>query len=309
MTTPTFLKPGDTVGILSTARKISEEELGPFLALLKSWGLGYKLGRTIGAAQHQFAGDDSLRIADFQEMLDNSEIKAIWCARGGYGTVRIIDALDFTHFILRPKWVIGYSDVTALHSHIHKFGVETLHANMAMEMEKKSDATRTSIREVLFGADYQIIYTPESSLNRTGICSGQLVGGNLSLLYSLCGSTTAISTTGKILFIEDLDEYLYHIDRMLQNLKRNGMFDNVAGLIVGGMSDMKDNDIPFGKTAEEIVLDTVVEYKFPVCFQFPAGHIMDNRALILGREVKLDISPQSVQLKFERWRTTMSLVP
>ncbi|MBZ0327917.1 MAG: LD-carboxypeptidase [Altibacter sp.] len=298
MKTPPFLKPGDTVGIVSTARKITKKELQPFFSLLHDWGLHFELGNSIGAEAHQFAGDDVVRANDFQQMLDHPNIKAIWCARGGYGTVRIIDALDFSEFRKNPKWIIGYSDVTVLHSHVHNFQIETLHANMAMEIETKTEATRSSIKKVLFGASYKISYPSKGKLNTNGVAKGQLIGGNLSLLYSLCGSPSEIDTQGKILFIEDLDEYLYHIDRMLQNLKRNGLFDNVAGIIVGGMSDMRDNTIPFGRTAEQIVFDIVTDYNFPVCFYFPAGHIHDNRALIMGRTVSLTVQDKSVTLQF-----------
>ncbi|PKA83076.1 muramoyltetrapeptide carboxypeptidase [Ulvibacter sp. MAR_2010_11] len=298
MTTPPFLQKGDTVGIVSTARKISKEELQPFLQLLESWGLQAKLGISIEAEAHQFAGDDTLRAKDFQNMMDDASVKAIWCARGGYGTVRIIDRLNFSEFKKNPKWIVGYSDVTVLHSHVHNFNIESVHANMAMEIDSKTEATRTSVRDALFGKDFSIEYASEGKLNRNGTTSGMLVGGNLSLLYSLCGSSSAINTAGKILFIEDLDEYLYHIDRMMQNLKRNGYFENLKGLIVGGMSDMRDNTKPFGKSAEEIISETVSEYTFPLCFHLPAGHIQDNRALILGRMVDLKVEPKIVKLKF-----------
>jgi muramoyltetrapeptide carboxypeptidase len=298
MITPPLLKKGDTIGIVSTARKISKEELSNFLQMLKSWGLQFVLGKSIGAEHHQFAGSDALRAIDLQEMMDNPEVKAIWCARGGYGTVRLIDTLDFSKFKKSPKWIIGYSDVTVLHSHIHNFGIETLHANMAMELDIKTIATRETIKDVLFGNNYEINTSEENLKNRTGTSQGQLVGGNLSLLYSLIGSPSQIKTDDKILFIEDLDEMLYHIDRMMQNLNRNGLLKNLKGLIVGGMSDMKDNTIPFGKTAEEIIMEVVADYSYPVCYHFPAGHIMDNRALIFGRNVTFKVSNNSVKLTF-----------
>ena len=240
MVTPPFLATGDAIGITSTARKITTAELSYFLSMVKAWGLKPVIGDTIGAQQDQFAGDDTLRAKVFQQFLDDPQIKAIWCARGGYGTVRIIDSLDFTAFKKHPKWIIGYSDITVLHSHIHRFGIETLHANMPSEMEKKTAATRNSVKEVLFGGPYTLRFSEPSPLNRVGTAKGQLVGGNLSILYSLTGSASAITTAGKILFIEDLDEYLYHIDRMMQNLKRNNMLANLAGLVVGGFSDVHD---------------------------------------------------------------------
>lgn len=286
------------MGIVSTARKVSQEELQAGLKLLKDWDLKAEIGKSIGAEENQFAGSDDLRASDLQSMLDNPEIKAIWCARGGYGTVRIIDKLNFTAFERYPKWLIGYSDVTVLHSHIHNLEIESLHAQMPVQIETKSMESAESIKKVLYGEDYKIEFKSEQSLIRTGSAKGQLVGGNLSMLYSQCGSPSAIKTDGKILFIEDLDEYLYHIDRMMMNLKRNGMLDNLTGLVVGGMSDMNDNAIPFGKTAEEIVWDAVKEYDYPVCFAAPAGHVVDNRALVMGREVFLNINKNRVELIF-----------
>ncbi len=299
MITPNRLQKGDTVGIVSTARKISKEELKPALQLVESWGLKAVLGKTIGAEENQFAGNDELRAEDFQNMMADSKIKAIWCAKGGYGTVRILDKLDFSAFKKSPKWVIGYSDVTALHSHIHNLGVETLHAQILQNIENKSKETSVSIKEVLFGNAYKISVATKEKLNRNGEAQGQLVGGNLSLLYSLCGSNSALKTDDKILFIEDLDEYLYHVDRMMMNLKRNGMLKNLAGLVVGGMTDMHDNKAPFGKTVEEIIYASVSEYNYPVCFNFPAGHIDDNRALILGRNATLEITENKVALNFK----------
>lgn len=299
MVTPPLLKIGNTVGVVSTARKVTTVELQPFLSLLENWGLKYLLGKTINAQDNQFAGDDALRAKDFQEMMDNPEINAIWCTRGGYGTVRIIDELDFTIFRKAPKWIIGYSDATVLHSHVHQFGIETLHANMAIEIDTKTFATRNTIKEALFENNYEIRISCEgNNQNRTGTARVPLVGGNLSLLYSLIGSPSEINTDGKILFIEDLDEMLYHTDRMLQNLKRNGLLKNIAGLVVGGMSDMRDNIIPYGKSAKKIILDAVSKYNYPLCFDFPAGHLEDNRALILGRTVFMEVTNNAVTLRF-----------
>lgn len=298
MIRPNYLKEGATVAIVSTARRISKKELIPAITILKKRGLKVVLGTSIGAEDHQFAGNDELRTSDFQTMLDHPEIDAIWCARGGYGTVRIIDQLDFSNFKNYPKWIIGYSDITVLHAHLHQLGIETLHAQMPLFIETKSDATINSIKETLFGEKYEIIIPSEKN-NINGIASGQLIGGNLSILYSLCGSPSALNTKGKILFIEDLDEYLYHIDRMLQNLLRNGYFEGLEGLIVGGMTQMHDNDIPFGKNAAEMILDICSEYDFPITFNFPAGHLEDNRALILGRKVDLMVNKNGVTLSFK----------
>lgn len=304
MITPNTLQKGDTIAIVSTARKLKKEELRPALKILESWGLKAVLGKTIGAEENQFAGNEELRAEDFQQMLDNPNIKAIWCARGGYGTVKMIDMLDFSAFQKNPKWIIGYSDVTVLHTHIHNLGIETLHAQMCLDIENKTEEARESIRKVLFEQEYSIAFNV-NTFNKTfqqkhqlSSIQSKIVGGNLSVLYSLCGSSSAINTDGKILFIEDLDEYLYHIDRMMMNLKRNGVFKNLKALIVGGMTDMHDNRIPFGKTAEEIILDAVKDYNYPVFFNFPAGHIKDNQALIFGREVKLISENDQVILNF-----------
>ena len=304
MITPNTLQKGDTIAIVSTARKLKKEELRPALKILESWGLKAVLGKTIGAEENQFAGNEELRAEDFQQMLDNPKIKAIWCARGGYGTVKMIDMLDFSAFQKNPKWIIGYSDVTVLHSHIHNLGIETLHAQMCLDIENKTEEARESIRKVLFEQEYSIAFNV-NTYNKTfqqkhqlSSIQSKIVGGNLSVFYSLCGSSSAINTDGKILFIEDLDEYLYHIDRMMMNLKRNGVFKNLKALIVGGMTDMNDNRIPFGKTAEEIILDAVKDYNYPVFFNFPAGHIKDNQALIFGREVKLISENDQVILNF-----------
>lgn len=298
MIRPNYLQKGDTVAIVSTARKVFEKELIPALSILKNWKLNVVLGTSIEAEEHQFAGNDKLRASDFQEMLDNPKIKAIWCARGGYGTIRMIDLLDFSNFKNNPKWIIGYSDVTVLHSHLHQLGFETLHAQMPVSIETKTEACVQSLKSSLFGKNTNITIPYEVS-NVMGNAKGVLVGGNLSMLYSLCGSSSSISTKGKILFIEDLDEYLYHIDRMLQNLKRNGMLDQLEGLIIGGMTKMNDNDIPFGQSAEEIILSICDDYNYPIVFNFPAGHIKDNRALILGRKAELIISKTETVLTFD----------
>ena len=294
MISPKYLQKNDTIAIVSTARKISLEEIKPAIELLESWKLNVRVGKTIGLENNQFAGTDEERINDFQKMLDDDSVKAIWCTRGGYGTVRIIDLLDFSGYKRNPKWIIGYSDVTVLHSHIHNMGFETLHASMPINIPKNTGETLNSLKDALFGVDLNYS-TKSDKLNKQGKANGNLVGGNLSILYSLLGSETSVDTSGKILFIEDLDEYLYHVDRMMQNLRRNGYFDKLKGLIVGGLTEMNDNTIPFGKTAKEIIFEICNEYDFPICFNFPAGHIDDNRTLILGRSVQLVVdSAQSI---------------
>jgi len=291
MISPTQLKKGDKIGVIAPARKISREEISLAVDLLKSWGIEVVFGKNLFSEQNQFSGSDEERGEDLQTMLDDNSVKAIISARGGYGTLRIIDKIDFTSFKKNPKWIVGFSDITVLHSHIHNFGIETIHAPMLINFFQSAEATE-SIRNILFGEN--IIYQINSrKLNRTGNSEGELIGGNLSLLYALMGSKSDIDTKGKILFLEDLDEYLYHIDRMMLNLKRAGKLSNLAGLIVGGMTEMKDNTIPFGKSAEEIIADAVKEFSYPVCFNFSTGHIDKNLALPLGRRAKLSVGETS----------------
>lgn len=286
---PAYLQKGDTVIILSTARKISREEVRLAQEQYESWGLNVLLGETIGADYHQFAGEDRLRETDFQKAIDNDNIKAIFCARGGYGTVRMMDNINFERFLLNPKWIVGFSDVTYLHSLInHQLGVQTLHAAMPSTFKDTRQDAIENIRKVLFGESISYDLSP-SKFNRSGIMNAEVVGGNLSILYSITGTRSGFDPSGKILFLEDLDEYLYHIDRMMMNLKRSGKLGHLAGLLVGGFSDMKDNQIPYGKTAEEIIAEHVAEYNYPVCFNFPAGHIVGNQPLVLGRRLNIKV--------------------
>ena len=298
MIKPNNLKEGDKVGILSTARKIKLTEIQFGIDFLRSLKLEPVIGHTIGMEDNQYAGSDYQRQDDLQKMFNDTSIKAVWCARGGYGTVRIIDNIDFYKFVKNPKWLMGYSDVTVLHSHIHKLGVQTLHSIMPYGLDNNTEAAKNSFINAIFGK--KVNYTIDKSpLNRLGEGIGEVVGGNISILYSLCGSFSAITTDGKILFIEDLDEYLYHVDRMMVNLKRNHMLKNLKGLIVGGLTKMHDNTIPFGKNAQEIILDAIKDYEYPVCFDFPAGHLEDNRTLVLGAVATLRVTSQNVELDFQ----------
>jgi muramoyltetrapeptide carboxypeptidase len=293
---PPALQKGDTVYLLGTARKISTEDVLFAKQTFENWGLKVVLGKTIGAEQHQFAGDDQLRKNDFQTALDDKNVRAIICARGGYGTVRMMDDLNFDEFMKHPKWVVGFSDITYLHVHItNSIGIQTLHSSMPFALDKKTPEALDTMRKELFGEKcrFEIGIHP---LNRTGTADGFLIGGNLSILYSITGTKSGMNTSGKILFLEDLDEYLYHIDRMMMNLKRSGKLHDLAGLVVGGFTDMHDNETNFGKTAYEIIAEHVSEFNFPVCFNFPAGHIPDNRALVMGRKYKLEVSTETVQL-------------
>jgi muramoyltetrapeptide carboxypeptidase len=291
------LQKGDTIAVVSTARKVNAEDIQPGIDQLNSWGMNVELGKNLFASLNQFAGTDEQRTEDFQDALDNPNVKAIWFARGGYGTVRIIDTIDWTEFQKNPKWLIGYSDVTVIHSHVHRHcGVETIHAPMIFNLKKITNAVAQSLEDVFFNKKLQYSF-PEnfySDINRRGEGKGQLVGGNLSILYSMLGSQTDLDTEGKILFLEDIDEYLYHIDRMMMALKRAGKLDSLTGLIIGGMTDMKDNKVRFNKTAEEIINEAVAGYTYPVLYGFPAGHIPDNRALIMGREVTMKVDEDSL---------------
>ncbi|MFK7001179.1 S66 peptidase family protein [Flavobacterium oreochromis] len=300
MIIPPYLKKGDTVAIVATARKNVDDNLKPAIELLKSWGLEVKIGNTIGLDLNQLAGTDEERAKDFQEQLDNPNVKMIWCVRGGYGTVRMVDLLDFTQFKKNPKWIVGFSDVTVLHSHLNTMGYQSIHGIMPVTVAKATKEAKESTRVALFGdeqLEYEILPHP---MNRLGKAKGELVGGNLSILYSLFGSPSAIDCTDKILFIEDLDEYLYHIDRMMMNLKRNGCLESIKGILVGGMTKMKDNEIPWGKDALQIVDDVTKKYDIPIIFEFPAGHIRDNRALTLGAQITLDVNSECSKVIFER---------
>ena len=293
------LHKGDKVGVLSTARWIEEQELKEANELLRSWGLIPVYGKSIGAKFNQFAGEDSLRAENLQAFLDDPEIKAIICARGGYGTIRIIDRIDFTGFMANPKFICGYSDITVLHAHINdKLGLPTIHSTMPFSFSRNSMLAKQTLENALFGNALNIQTEPHP-LNNFGTAEGILIGGNLSILYSLLGTRFGFSTAHKILFIEDIDEYLYHIDRMMISLKLAGKLDAVKAIIVGGMTDMKDNKVKFGTSAEEIIATHVQPYNIPVCYGFPAGHIDDNRAMIFGSKIELQITAEGTLLSYQ----------
>jgi muramoyltetrapeptide carboxypeptidase len=298
MKTPPYLKQGDTIAVVCTARKIDIKELQTALDLFDSWGLKVLLGKSILLEENQFAGNDAARAEDFQAMLNNKIVKAIIVARGGYGTVRIIDQLDFKKFRKKPKWIVGYSDITVLHSHINKhFEIETLHAPMPLGFNKNTKTSLQHLHDALFGEKLQYQFQTIKP-NKPGEAKGKLVGGNLSVLYSLSGSISDIDTDGKILFIEDLDEYLYHVDRMIMQLKRSGKLKKLKALLVGGFTEMKDNTVPFGKTAYEIIAEHVSSYNYPVAFNVYAGHIDDNNPLIFGRKIKVNITEYNCEILF-----------
>lgn len=304
MKTPPYLKPGDKICIIASARKVSVEEIQPAIDILKSWGLEVTTGKNLFKRYNQFAGTDAERLADLQDTLDDPQIKAILFARGGYGTIRILGDAVFSSFAKNPKWIIGFSDITLLHQSIQNLGIACLHSPMAFNFAKVPDSVLNEIKNALFGNAY-LIEAPKNNFNRSGDARGVLIGGNLSIVYAALAAGIEMDTENKILFLEDLDEYLYHIDRMMMSLKMAGKLSNLKGLIIGGMNDMRDNtkafgfqnDNPFGKTAFEIIAEAVAEYDYPLCFDFPAGHIENNHPLILGREVELKVGEKSV-LKF-----------
>lgn len=289
MISPPSLIEGDKIGIVAPARKISREEIEPSLKIIKDYGFVPVLGKHLFDEENQFSGADTVRAADIQEMLDDDSIKAVFSARGGYGSVRIIDRIDFSHFAEKPKWLVGYSDFTVFLNHVSKnLGIKTLHASMPVNFKDNTVDALNNLFKILKGEYYNVVWDTVK-LSRPGKAEGVVVGGNLSVLYGMLCSNSFPDTRGKILFIEDLDEYLYHIDRMMTGLKRAGVLKNLSGLIVGAMTDMHDNSIGFGKDAEEIIFDSVDEYGFPVAFGYPAGHIPGNNPVIVGSQATLTV--------------------
>jgi muramoyltetrapeptide carboxypeptidase len=290
MQMPPFLHPGDTIGIAASARKVSPDEIEAALAAAHSYGYKTILADNIYQAENQFSGTDLARAKGINQLLHNPKVKAIWCARGGYGSVRLIDKIDWSQFQKNPKWLCGFSDVTALHLHLQQnHGIASLHSEMMLGFADNTETAHETFFNALAGKTSSFLL-PGNALNRPGTASGQFIGGNLSVLYSMLGSQTQPDTARKILFLEDLDEYLYHIDRMMMALHRAGILSNLAGLVVGGLTDMKDNAVPFGKSAEEIIADVVGHYNYPICFNFPAGHIKNNCALVMGAETTLEVA-------------------
>lgn len=291
---PPYLKAGDTIAIVAPSGILKNRmaEIEKAKTLLKSWGLHPLVGKHVFSKANHFAGTDDERCEDFQNALDDPKISAIWCARGGYGAVRILDKLDYTKFKENPKWIIGYSDITALHNQIHNLGFQSIHAMMCTSLQDDPETIKETIstfKKAIFGnpLNYNLV---GSKYNKTGTVSGPLVGGNLTILHTMLGSKTSINTTGKILFIEEIGEYKYHIDRMLQSLKRAGYFDNCKGVIIGDFTKTKKNTTPWGTSTEQLILDVLADYNFPIAFNMHTGHAKDNRALILGSTVQLMVN-------------------
>jgi muramoyltetrapeptide carboxypeptidase len=296
---PPYLRPGDTIAIICPAGYMPPERAQTCIDTLQRWGYRVRIGRTLGGdSNNYFSGSDGERLADLQQMLDNPDVKAILCGRGGYGLTRIIDRIDFAHFRAKPKWIIGYSDITLLHAHIESnFGIATLHAPMAAAFNDggAEGPDVQSLRMALEGKDLSYSCDPHP-FNRPGQVSAPVTGGNLALLAHIAGTASAAPTAGKILFIEDVGEYLYNIDRMFRQLQRGGRLDRLAGLMVGSFTDRKDTVRPFGATAEEIIRDVIRDYDYPVCFGFPVGHGDRNVALRTGVPHRLSVNEESVSL-------------
>ncbi|MCF8336181.1 MAG: LD-carboxypeptidase [Bacteroidales bacterium] len=301
MLTPPALKKGDAIAIVAPARSIAKEEIAPAMKMIADWGFQVVAGKNLFNKYHQFSGKDRERADDLQQMLDDKDIKAILCARGGYGTVRTLERLNFEKFINNPKWIIGFSDITVLHAYINeKLGIKTLHAQMAVNFPNtgKENQSLKLLKETLFGKPLACSWETNYEAPKEKEISGQLTGGNLSVLYSLTGTPFDISTDGKILFLEDLDEYLYHVDRMMMNFKLSKKLDRIKALMVGGMTEMNDNEIPFGKTAYEIIREVAENFNFPLFLDCPSGHIDNNFPLIMGGTVNIQKKGQTINMEF-----------
>ncbi|WP_443945147.1 S66 peptidase family protein [Pedobacter sp. AW1-32] len=294
---PPYLKKGDKIALVCPAKKLPKK-IDFALQILRNWGLEVVIGKSLYASHHQFAGSDALRAEDIQTFLDDVSIKAIIAGRGGYGTIRIIDQLDFTVFKQHPKWVVGFSDITVLLSHIiAETGTQCIHAQMPYTFDEATPKSLEALRKSLFGETLEYSYHSVFK-NRSGTCSGNLIGGNLTLLCMMQGSLSEMDFDGKILFLEDVGEQEYAIDRMMRMLQRAGKLKNLKGLIVGAFNEIVEEKISFGQTAEEVILDAVREYDFPVCFNFPTGHIDNNLSMVLGADITLQIEEKNVQFKY-----------
>ena len=297
---PPYLQKNDLIGLVCPAGYMAKEKVQTCIDTLTGWGYRVQVGNTVGSnSVTYFSGSDEERLADFQQLLDNEEVKAILCARGGYGMGRIIDNIDFRKFKKHPKWIIGYSDITVLHCHLYSnYHISSLHAPMAAAFNEEGFKNQyvLSLKDALEGKKikYQV---GVHNYNRRGQAVGELVGGNLALLAHLVGSDSYIKTRGRILFIEDIGEYLYNIDRMLTQLKKGGKLSKLAGLLVGSFTDMKDTDRPFGQSVEEIIMNAVGDYGYPVCFGFPVGHTDENYALKIGTRYKLKVGKTKVVIE------------
>ncbi len=294
---PPVLRSGDLVYITAPAKAIEEEHVLFAKELFEDAGFRVMIGQHCLGRHHYFSGTDEERQADLQFAIDHPEVKAIVCARGGYGCVRIVDRIQWAVMLREPKWMIGFSDVTVFHQRLQRFGISSIHGTMVLNYNTNSSEAINTMMAALKGENADVSCDP-NSYNKNGVANGKLVGGNLSIVYSLLGTDDQVDFTDCILFVEDLAEHLYHIDRMFFALNKAGVLDKIKGLIIGGMTDLEDTDIPFGKTVEEIILDHFTYRNIPIAFGFPAGHISDNRALILGDQCKLEVSAEKTLLSY-----------
>jgi muramoyltetrapeptide carboxypeptidase len=296
---PPFLKPGDEVAVISPSFCIDENILYDSIKLLEQWGLRVRIGKNAFRKNGPFAGSDEERLSDFQEMTDDRDIRAVFCSRGGYGLSRIIDKIDFSALDSNPKWYSGFSDITVLHLWLSEVcGIISVHGEMPLNFNSpdKTPDTFITLRKALFGELSNLEW--EGDFYKQRNAKGEITGGNLSLLYSLAGTPAEPETKGKILFIEEVGEYFYHIDRMLTSLRLSGKLEDLSALIIGGMNKLEDAKIPWGKTIEETILDILSGYQYPVLFNFPAGHISDNRAFYIGKKAEIQFSDQKAILQY-----------
>jgi len=299
MKLPLFLKKEDKIGIVAPARFIEQNKYENIISTIENKGFQVVRGTTTYLEQGPFAGTDAERLADLQEMIDSYEISAIFCLRGGYGTIRIIDDLNFERFIKHPKWMIGFSDITIMHNKLHKLGIASIHGQMPLNFAGRNENKGLDTLFEALSGKLPSYLLPHNKRNKTGNTAAEIVGGNVAILSSLIGTNYDLDCEGKILFIEEVGEYLYRFDRLMHHLKMSGKLSKLAGLVVGGLSDMKDNDPAFGQSAQEIVADLVSEYNYPLCFDFPAGHIKENFPLVLGQKASLKVTNMGCELKFK----------
>ena len=303
MITPDYLHKGDLVSLVATAKSFDKTLIASARKTLESWGLRVIEGKNLYAVQNQFAGSDAQRTEDLQSALDNENIKAIFCVRGGYGTSRIIDEIDFSLFLLNPKWVIGFSDITVLHGHLDRLGIESMHAIMPVQFARQEyKVSLEELKKSVFGKPVGYTF-PSDKINRSGIIEAEVTGGNLTILHTTLLTKSFPNLKNKILFIEDVGENLYHIDRMMVHFKRVGILKELAGLVVGHFTDMKDGEISFGKNANEIIADSVANYSYPVCYNFPSGHESPNMPLIFGRKARLIVDIKNSSLHFSGYNS------
>lgn len=297
MIIPPNLSPGDLVYISAPAKAIEESNVRTAQHTLESWGLRVQIAEHCLGRSHYFSGPDEARRADLQQGIDSPEVKAILCARGGYGCIRLVESLNWTPMIKHPKWLIGFSDVTVFHEKLSRLGIASIHGIMPLGFNEGSVEAIETLKHALFGAPY-FISGPTCKENINGQASGELIGGNLAIVCSLLGTPLSYDFKDKILFLEDVGEHIYKIDRMLYALKLNGVFQQIRGLILGGFTEMEDTDVPFGKSIKQLVLEQTQALGIPIAFDFPAGHIQDNRALMFGRSVTLRVTEAQSTLHY-----------